>query len=139
MSDTNIDRVQKLFGRFNESGELDFSLVDPEVELHDRPDVPDHRVWRGHDGVRGFLAKTSEHFDPIRWQPGEMIAQGRHVIVPTHVVAYGAASGAPIELDEAQLWTFADGLVVRLQGFPDLEQAYAAARALDEAELPERP
>jgi hypothetical protein len=56
------------------------------------------------------------------------------VVVRAHVVAYGATSGTPIEIDEAQLWTFRDGLLVRLQGFPLLEDAYATARALDEAE-----
>ena len=51
-----------------------------------------------------------------------------------HVVAYRAASGTPIEVDEAQLWTFREGLLIRLQAFPTIEDAYATARALDEAE-----
>jgi hypothetical protein len=37
-------------------------------------------------------------------------------------------------MDEAQLWTFRDGLIIRLQGFPTVEEAYATALALDEAE-----
>ena len=68
-------------------------MVDPAVELHDRPDVPDGRVWRGVDGVEAFFAKTAELFDPIGWEPQELIAEGRHVIARTHVVAYGATSG----------------------------------------------
>jgi uncharacterized protein len=131
---SNVERVQGLFTRFNETGELDFSAVHADVELHDRPDVPDGRVWRGIDGVRAFFGKTAELFDPIRWEPREFIPAGRHVVVRAHVVAYGATSGTPIEIDEAQLWTFRDGLLVRLQGFPLLEDAYATARALDEAE-----
>lgn len=135
---SNVERLQGLFARFNETGELDFSLVDPDVELHDRPDVPDGRVWHGVDGVRAFFAKTAELFDPIRWEPREYIAAGRHVVVRAHVVAYGATSGTPIEMDEPQLWTFRDGLLVRLQGFASLEEAWATARALDDAERIER-
>ena len=131
---SNVERLRGLFARFNETGELDFTGVDPEVELHDRPDVPDARVWRGIDGVRAFFAKTAESFDPIRWELREPIAFGRHVVARAHVVAYGATSGTPIEVDEGQLWTFRDGLVVRLQGFPTIEEAYATARALDEAD-----
>jgi ketosteroid isomerase-like protein len=131
---SNVERVRTLFARFNETGELDFSLAHPEVELHDRPDMPDRRVWKGSAGVRAFSAKIAESFDPIRWEPRELIAAGRHVIVSVRVTAHGATSGTPIEVDETQLWTFRDGLVVRLQAFPTVEEAYATARALDEAE-----
>jgi ketosteroid isomerase-like protein len=130
----NIELVQTLFERFNETGEMDFSLADPEIELHSRPDVPDSTVWRGIDGVRGFFARTAESFDPIRWEPREFVDQGRHVVVRAHIVAYGATSGAPIEIDEFQLWTFGDGLLVRLQAFPTIEEAYATADELDRAE-----
>lgn len=126
-----METLRRLFERFNETGELDFSVTDPEVELHPRPDVPDGRIWRGSDGIRDFFAATAEAFDPIRWDAQEMIAEGRHVVVRTHVTAYGASSGTPIEMDEAQLWTFRDGLIVRLQGFPTVESAYAKLRELD--------
>jgi ketosteroid isomerase-like protein len=131
---SNLELLREIFTRFNETGELDFSRADPEIELHDRPDVPDSRVWRGADGIRAFFAKTAESFDPIRWEPHELIPFGRHVVVHAHVVAYGAASGTPIEIDEGQLCTFRDGLLVRLQAFPTIEEAYATARALDEEE-----
>lgn len=131
---SNVERLRALFAHFNETGELDFSAAHPDLELHDRPDVPDGRVWRGIDGVRAFFEKTAESFDPIRWEPREFIDAGGHVIVSAHVVAYGASSGTPIEVDEAQLWTFRDGLLLRLQAFPTIEDAYATARALDQAE-----
>jgi ketosteroid isomerase-like protein len=130
---SNVDRVRALFERFNETGEMDFSLADPELELHSRPDVPDSTVWLGIDGVRGFFARTAESFDPIHWEPLEFIDHGRHVVVRAHIVAYGATSGAPIEIDEAQLWTFRDGLLVRIQGFPTIDEAYATAEELDAA------
>ena len=131
---SNVERLQALFTRFNETGELDFTAAHADVELHDRPDVPDGRVWRGVDGVRAFFEKTAESFDPIRWEPREFVPAGRHVVVSAHVVAYGASSGTPIEIDEGQLWTFRDGLLSRLQAFPTVEEAHAAARALDEAD-----
>ncbi|MFL5870201.1 MAG: nuclear transport factor 2 family protein [Solirubrobacterales bacterium] len=128
---SDVDWLRATFERFNETGEMDFSRADPEIELHSRPDVPDATVWRGVDGVRGFFERTAESFDPIRWEPREFTEHGRHVVVRCHIVAYGAASGAPIEIDEAQLWTFRDGLLIRIQGFPTIDEAYAAARELD--------
>jgi ketosteroid isomerase-like protein len=130
---SNVECLQELFARFNESGELDFTRVHPDVEIHSRPDVPDRRVWRGIEGVRAFFEVISESFDPIRWEPREFIVDGRHVVVRSHVVAYGSASGAPIEFDEAQLWTFRDGLIARLQAFATIEEAYATAKDLDRA------
>lgn len=130
---SNVDLIRAMLERFNETGEIDFSLTDPEIELHSRPDVPDATVWRGIDGVRGFFERTAESFDPIRWEPLEFIEHGRHVVVRAHIVAHGATSGAPIESDEAQLWTFRDGLLVRIQGFPTIEEAYATAEELDRA------
>src|SRR5436190_22330844 len=109
---SNVERLQGLFARFNEAGDLDVTGVHPDAELHDRPDVPDRRVWRGIDGVQAFFDKTAESFDPIRWEPREFIPCGRHVVVRAHIVAYGAASGTPIEVDEGQLWTFREGLLV---------------------------
>jgi hypothetical protein len=32
------------------------------------------------------------------------------------------------------VWTFRDGLIVRLQGFPTMDEARATAEALDEEE-----
>jgi len=65
---SNVERLRALFARFNETGELDFSVAHPDLELHDRPDVPDGRVWRGIDGVRrpcgGKSAARAVEFDP---------------------------------------------------------------------------
>ena len=133
MSQSNVDRVREIYSRFNETGELDSSQMHPDFELHSRPDVPDATVWRGIDGVRDFFARTAESFDPIRWEAREFSPAGRHVMVRAHIVAYGRASGTPIEVDEAQLWTLEDGLILRLQGFATIEEAYATARALDQA------
>jgi ketosteroid isomerase-like protein len=131
---TNVERVEEAFARFNETGELAFPWTDPEIELHDRPDVPDSTVWHGIDGVRGFFAKTADAFDPIRWELEELSPAGRHVVVRTRIVATGRTSGMPIEVEEGQLWTFRDGMLVRLQGFPTVDDAYAKARELDAAE-----
>ena len=131
---TNVERVEEAFARFNETGEFDFAWTDPDIELHDRPDVPDSTVWHGIEGARSFFAKTADAFDPIRWEPEELTATGRHVVVQTRIVATGRTSGMPIEVGEGQLWTFSDGRLVRLQGFPTVDDAYAKARELDAEE-----
>jgi ketosteroid isomerase-like protein len=130
---SNVELLRDLFDRFNEAGEIDLEAVDPEIEMHSRTDLPDRRVWRGVAGMGEFFAELAQQFHPIRWEPYEMVAEGRHVVVRARVTAYGASSGTRIVADEAQLWTFRDGLLVRVQGFPTVEDAYAMARSLDEA------
>ena len=95
---SNVDRVRELYARFNKTGELDSGQMHPDFELHSRPDVPDATVWRGIDGVRDFFARTAESFDPIRWEAREFSPAGRHVMVRAHIVAFGRASGTPIEV-----------------------------------------
>jgi hypothetical protein len=130
---SNVDWLRSAFERFNQTGELEFDRVHPNVELHERPEIPDRRVWHGPEGFRAYLAKMKDHFDPVRWEPREFTEAGRHVLVDLHVVGYGASSGVRIELEEHQLWTFDDeGLVVRVQGFATAEDAYGTARRLDE-------
>jgi ketosteroid isomerase-like protein len=130
---SNVELLRDLFSRFNETGEIDLDAVDPEIEMHSRTDLPDRRVWRGYAGMGEFFAEIAQQFHPIRWEPYEMVATGPHVVVRARVTAYGASSGTRIVADEAQLWTFRDGRLLRVQGFPTVVDAYATARTLDEA------
>jgi ketosteroid isomerase-like protein len=38
-------------------------LVDPEIELHDVPEVPGSTVYRGHEGIRRWWATVRESMD----------------------------------------------------------------------------
>ena len=100
--------------------------VSPDVELHERPDLPDAKVYRGKDETKDFWRKTQELFAEIHWEPREFTDLGDVVVVDVKVVAVGRGSDVPIEAEETDVFWFRDGALVRLAGFPTRDEALDA-------------
>jgi ketosteroid isomerase-like protein len=104
-----------------------WASLDPEIELHGRPDVPDSRVYRGRDDLKEFFRMLQEVWAELRWEPQEFTDLGHAVVVETRLLAVGRASDITIESDETDVFWFRDGKVVRLQGFPTKAEGLEAA------------
>ena len=104
-----------------------WARLDPDVELHERSELPDAKVYRGPDDAKEFWRKTQQVFAEIRWEPLEFMDLGDAVVVETRVVALGRGSEVPIEMDETDVFWFRDGMIVRLQGFATKTEALKAA------------
>ena|SRR5215208_1606618 len=100
-----------------------WSRLAPDVEFHERSELPDTKVYRGPDEAKEFWRKTQEVFAEVRWEPLEFIDLGHAVVVVTRVAATGSGSDVPMEMDETDVFRFPDGLILRLQGFATKEQA----------------
>jgi hypothetical protein len=48
----------------------------PDFELHDRPELPDAKIYRGPEQSKEFWRKTQEVFAEVRWEPREFIDLG---------------------------------------------------------------
>jgi ketosteroid isomerase-like protein len=103
--------------------------VAPDIELHERSDLPDAKVYRGRDETKEFWRKTQELFAEFRWEPLEFIDLGDVVVVETRLVGVGRGSDVPIEAEETDVFWFRDGALVRLAGFPARDEALEAARS----------
>jgi ketosteroid isomerase-like protein len=142
MSSENVEVVRRSYEVVNALGETGSEFVDPEevapefwarldpdFELHDRPDLPDARVYRGRDATKEFWRKLQELFVEMRWEPQEFVDLGHAVVVEARVVVRGRGSDAPTEAEETDVFWFKDGLITRLQAFATREEALEAARA----------
>ena len=140
MSRENVELVRRNYEVINAIGRTGHEFVDPEdaapdlwerlapdFELHDRPDLPDAKVYRGRDATKGFWRKSQELFAELHWEPREFIDLGHAVVVETRVIAVGRGSDLRIEADETDVFWFRDGLLVRVQGFPTKAEALEAA------------
>jgi ketosteroid isomerase-like protein len=140
MSQENVEIVQRIYDAINLLGETGRAFVDleavapelwtrlaPEFELHERPDLPDAKVYRGREESKEFWRKTQQLFVGIRWEPLEFTDLGHAVVVETRIAATGRGSDVRTELDETDVFWLRDGLIVRLQGFPTKAQALEAA------------
>ena len=102
-------------------------LVHERFELHLPPVYPDTHVFRGADGLKGWVLKTREVWGEWRFEVERMINRGERVVVLVHLVAEGGLSGVHLERDTAHVWTLADEKVTRCEVF--LDRAEALRRA----------
>jgi ketosteroid isomerase-like protein len=146
MSEEKLELLRRAYESVNAVGRTDRESLDPEViapevwdrvdpafELHERPDLPDRKVYRGREQSKQFWRKTSDIFAEIRWEIREMIDMGPIVVVDSKIVATGRGSDVEVEVDEYDVWWFRDGMIVRLQAFVTMPEAMAAAEAGSEA------
>ena len=128
ISDENIEMMR---GGYNAVIKGDFDgvleLMDPEIEIHDRPEAPDARTYHGHEGVLAALQLSLDTFDDLRFEPEEFIGAGDEVVVILRFTGRGKVSGVPVEDRIAHHWSLRDGKAVRLQVFSDPAEARQAA------------
>jgi uncharacterized protein len=124
MSQENVDLVRAVYDRFR-GGDLDgaLALYHPEVEIRDRPEIPDPRVYRGHEGVLSALAASRSEFAGLDVVPEEFIDAGDRVIVLYRFVGTGRESGIPVEQRLCHAWTVRHGLVTRMEVHSSPEDA----------------
>jgi ketosteroid isomerase-like protein len=138
MSQESVELVRRSLELYNALGETSDTFVDPEevapevwsrlapdVELHERADLPDAKVYRGRAQAKEFWRKTQQLFSEIRWEPREFVDLGHAVLVETTVVAVGRGSDVRVEMEETDVFWFRDGLIVRVQGYATKDEALA--------------
>jgi ketosteroid isomerase-like protein len=130
MSQQNVEIVRSLFSSFEQIGpEGTFRFLSPEIEWQVRPDLPDSRTYRGHQGVRELLATFEDVLDEQWYSPRELIPAGDLVVVPLRWGGRGETSGATVEeREETWVLTLRDGAIIRVTEYPTKE---AALEALD--------
>lgn len=125
----NEELIRSAYGAIaRDDLEAAMELIDPDVVVRDRPEVPDPRTYRGREGVLEALAASDESFEEFELQPLRWVATGDHVVIELRMSGRGRGSGVPVEETIAHLWTVRDGKLVALQVYSDPEDALRDAR-----------
>lgn len=128
MSHENVDTLRtgyEAFARRDLDAALD--MMDPEVEAHDPPEMPDAAVHRGREAVRRDWEHTLDLFEDFTIDIEEILEAGE-----TELVAFlyyrgrGRESGAEVEARLAHVWTIREGKAIRLRQYLDRAAALAA-------------
>jgi uncharacterized protein len=128
MAESNEQRLRRGYAALSRGDyEAIRELLDPEIVLRDRPEVPDAGSYRGFEGMLSTLRDTSESFEEFRLEPTEFFEQGDKVVVFLVMTGRGRTSGVPVEERIAHLWTLREGLAVELQAFTVQADALEAA------------
>ena len=125
MSQENVELVRQGYEAFNRGGEGWLAFLDPDVELDERYLAPDAVVYRGLDGVRGWLQVTdgaaSRSFDVLRW-----FARGDVVVTEVVARVRGVASGAEGSVRLAHGYRIRNEKAVYVASFRTVDEALAA-------------
>ena len=128
MSEENVETIRATYEAWNRRDlEAVLSDASPDFELIPLPGMIVADRYSGHSGAREFWGLPFEAFEEIRIEPTEeFIDAGDAVVAPVRWRGRGR-EGIAVDQMVVDVWTFRDGLKVRLQGFATKAEARKAA------------
>jgi len=101
--------------------------LDEEFELRRPGDYPEGQsIFRGREGFRRLLVMMRDVWAEWRVEPERFFDAGDKVVVFTRVVARGSASGVPIELPGAYVWSIKEARLTSARVYLDRSEALEA-------------
>jgi ketosteroid isomerase-like protein len=123
----NADIVRQVFAAFTRRDTAALlALCDPEIVFT----PPTGRLagrdepYRGHEGLRTYLADVARVWQELRSEPDEYIEVDDRVLCTGRVYAWGV--GRVIDAPAGWVWRISDGLVVEGHVYETRRAAYAA-------------
>jgi len=103
-------------------------LIHPDFEATTPPELasePD--TYRGPEGIRRWFDSFDEVMEEIRWDAHSFREVGTdRVLVEFTLRARGKSTGLDFGQEAVMVWSLRDGMAIRLDLYPTLEQAMAA-------------
>lgn len=129
MSQQNLETLRRLHEAFNRR-DIDGAVqyLDPEVELHPGIQVPDEESrYLGRDGLTEWFRSATEPWEMITVEHRELIDPPGDRVLAVERWVFRGRDGIELELELPNLYTFRDGLIIRIDGFTDKPEALEAA------------
>jgi ketosteroid isomerase-like protein len=101
--------------------------IDPEFEgivpasMSAEPDS-----YVGHEGVRRYFALFNDTIEELRFRSQIVEEAGDWVLIEQHISGRGRTSGVPVDFYAIAAVLMRDGKLLRMVGYPSLEEARAA-------------
>jgi hypothetical protein len=127
----NVEVVQSLYADLDlakvRARALDVAdLVDPAFELHPPEQSPDLQTYRGLEGLLAYLAMQLDLWDDAAFETEQFIDAGDRVVVFGRFSVRGKASGVPVTILSAHVWTVREGRAVSMVIYSDRTEAVEA-------------
>jgi ketosteroid isomerase-like protein len=106
--------------------------LDPDVELHEWPEAPGARSYRGRDEVRQAIENWFDAWEWMKVDVEDIVEAGERALVTLHQRAKGKGSAVEVEIRTVNVYTFGDGKLIRIQLFTEREAALEAFGPTDE-------
>ncbi len=111
-------------------GEVDAALryMDADIELRAGVLAPDQDTFfRGHKGMRDFWDGATDVWESVEIKREEVFTAPDNRFLVVDRWLFQGREGIKIERELPTLFTFRDGLIVRIDGFTDRAEALEAA------------
>ena len=126
MSRDNVEIVRRAYDHLSRVGDFPWDLIDPEVEVHDPPSLPDSEIRHGREGLRATLESVTNSFDDVVFEVEDIHDAGEDVVVFIRMHARGKESGVALDVAVAHLITLGNGKLMRIRAM-GREEAMEAA------------
>jgi ketosteroid isomerase-like protein len=129
MSQENVEVLGAMYEAFNRRDFEDAQrYLDLEVELYPGVLAPDHDAQLlGHQGWKEFIRIAIDAWRTVTAEPMERIETEDGRILSVDLWRFRGREGIEIDRELPTLYSFRDGLIVRIDGFTDKAEALAAA------------
>ena len=102
-------------------------VLDPEVVLHQTPDLPWGGDYHGHAGYEAWARKMSEAFDQLAVKDTQMLTAGDTLVILCRLVTRSRRSGQTLDLPMAQVVRVKGGRIIEFRPFYWNVPAYRSA------------
>ncbi len=92
---------------------------------------PDQQVYHGPEGAMTFITEWSDAWDDWKMEVEDYIDAGEQVIAIVTQRGRSKATGIPVEMRFAQVWTLRDGQAIRMHMYANVDEALEAAGLQD--------
>jgi ketosteroid isomerase-like protein len=128
VSEADVELITRMYRAWN-SGDIEAltDVFDAEVEV--RPALSAFlasTVYRGHEGVATWYQETYEPWMELHAEPQRFIDAGGRMVVVVALHARVPGGQVDVEGEIAQVVTVRDGRIVRLDGYEEPDDAFAA-------------
>lgn len=104
-----------------------FEYLHPEIEVRWSEPLADIETYRGLAGAQRALADWLEPWTEYHQEPIEFIDAGDRVVVHYRQWGRGRSSGAMVEMEVSQVYTFREGKIASLREYMSQSAALEAA------------
>ena len=124
MSQANVEAMRRGYERFAATGE-----IGPNPDLVwdvSRLGWPDKQIYSGAEGANQFLAEWADAWDGWELEAEDYIDAGECVVVIVNQRGRSKATGIPVDMRFAQVWSLRDGQAIRMQMYSSVAAALEA-------------
>jgi ketosteroid isomerase-like protein len=124
----NVDIVRDAYERFRASGQVLAELAAPEFvwDMSHFHGWPEDQVYEGVEGAERFLQEWVAAWDDWELHVEALHEAGDKVLAVVHQHGRSRASGLPVDMSFAQVWTLRDGKETRMEMYSDPNEALQA-------------